>query len=944
MSVMLRVEVFSKGRDFRGEALRKSIADDLGLDCSKILISDVYSIEGVDDPGSIVSELLSDKLVQEAVVGNSVHKGCWILEVSYKPGVQDPVELSALDAIRSIGFDASSVKTSQKFVIEGVDESVANAIGKFVSNNIVQDCVIGFESAEIKLNPGKNLYVDPEIRSIGLIYADDLELMKISKDGLLSLTLDEMKAVRDYFKKIKRNPTDGELETIAQTWSEHCKHKTFNSEVEYLEDGKKKLIGNMFKETIVAATQSIKKDWLVSVFSDNAGIIRLGEGMNVAFKVETHNHPSALDPYGGAGTGIGGVIRDVLAAGKGAKPIFNTDVFCLAKPDFKGKIPEKILHPKRILKGVVSAVRDYGNRMGIPTVNGAIIFEDGYLGAPLVYCGTAGIIPEGMEKKDISQGELLVVVGGRTGRDGIHGATFSSAELDESSPSTAVQIGNAIEEKRFMDAMIMARDNGLYTYVSDCGGGGFSSAVGEMAKEIGVRVFLDRVPVKHQSMLPWEIWLSESQERMVFSVPRNFVDDFIGIFRREGSEATVIGEFTGSKKLEVYYGAKKVIDLDMKFLHDGLPHQKRKAVWNSPKLNEPIIKENENYNDALKKILSHPSVASKEWVIRQYDHEVQAATVLKPFVGAFNDGPGDASVVKPLFDSFLGVVVANGINPRYGLIDPYWMSASAIDESLRNAVAVGGNPAHTAILDNFCWGSVSSEASMGRLVRAAIACRDFALLLKLPFISGKDSLNNAFQMKGKSIVIPDTLLISAISKMDDVRKCVSMDAKKAGNIIYVVGKTYDELGGSHFYALHNQVGANVPKVRDSAPLVFDKMHFAIRSGLVRSCHDCSEGGLAVAAAEMAFSGNIGMKLGLAVVPYEGKEENFRILFSESNTRFVVEVEKGKETEFENAMNGIPFARIGQLVPDDKFIVKGIDGIEIISSSLGDLKSSWQAVI
>ncbi|MBI3034184.1 phosphoribosylformylglycinamidine synthase subunit PurL [Candidatus Woesearchaeota archaeon] len=940
---MPRIEIYPKGKDLRGESLKNALSEDLGISCKMVSVADVYTIEGVDEnqAKAIAEELLTERLVQEHFIGNKGFKGCWIIEIAYRRGVQDPVELSAMEAIAGIGIDAGSVKTSQKVIVEGIGEPDAGRIGKFLSNEIIQDCTVGYETSATKTAPLSGHSVEPRVETIDLADADETELMRISREGLLSLNIEEMKTIRDYFREIKRNPTDGELETIAQTWSEHCKHKTFNSEVEYLEDGKRQLIRNLFKETIVAATESLNKDWLVSVFSDNAGIIRFTDNVNVAFKVETHNHPSALDPYGGAGTGIGGVIRDILAAGLGAKPIFNTDVFCFAPPNYKGKIPEKILHPKRIMKGVVNAVRDYGNRMGIPTVNGAIIFHDNYLGAPLVYCGTAGIIPDGMEKKRISEGELLVVIGGRTGRDGIHGATFSSAELDEDSPSSAVQIGNAIEEKKFMDAMLEARDKGLYTFVSDCGGGGFSSAIGEMAKDTGVRVFLDRVPLKHQAMVPWEIWVSESQERMVFSVPTGNVDEFIRICRKEGTEATIIGEFTGNKRLEVYYGTKRVIDLDMEFLHQGLPKRSRKAVWKTPMLKEPDFREEKDYTPALKSILSHPSIASKEWVIRQYDHEVQAATILKPLVGAFNDGPSDAAVIKPLFDSWRGIVVSNGINPRYSLIDPYWMAASAIDEALRNAVAAGGNPAHTAILDNFCWGGVSSEESMGRLTRAAKACREFAVMLELPYISGKDSLNNAFNIERKTITIPDTLLISAVSVTDDIRKTVSMDAKKAGNSIYIVGATYDELGGSYFYGLKNETGANVPRVRDSAPIVFEKMSSAISKGLVRSCHDCSEGGIAVAAAEMAFSGDLGMKLSLAAVPYEGDKKNYKLLFSESNTRFIAEVEKGREKEFESAMKPAPTARVGELSDDRLFSVKGLDGEIAISARISELKDSWQ---
>ncbi len=936
---MLRVEVYAKGRDLRGEALQKSLAEDVSIKSSSIIFADVYSVDGAKNNEKIIDSLFSDPRVNDCFIGNRKFHDSWVIEVAYKKGVQDPSELSAVKALSEIGENVSSVKTSKKIIVKGISEDEAKRIASFIANPVIQDCVVGYQDAVI-MQDKKSIDSEKTITTVELIGKSDSQLVEISKKGLLSLNLEEMKVIRDYFSKLGRNPTDGELEAIAQTWSEHCKHKTFNSMIEYSEDGKTELIDNLFKSTIVAATKKSNKNWLVSVFKDNAGIIRFDDQNNIAFKVETHNHPSALDPYGGAGTGIGGVIRDVLGAGLGAKPIFNTDVFCFASPSYSTEIPGKILHPKRIMKGVVSGVRDYGNRIGIPTINGSIIFHDDFLGAPLVFCGTCGIIPDGLEKKKASPGELIVVVGGKTGRDGIHGATFSSAVLDEESPASAVQIGNAIEEKRVMDALLIARDKKLYTCVTDCGAGGFSSAIGEMAEDCGAFVYLEKAPLKYQSMIPWEIWVSESQERMVFSVPKQNLDEFMKVCSLEEAEATVIGEFTDSKKLVVQFNGMKLIDLDMDFLHSGIPRSRRTAVWSQSNNAEPEIAEKNDYSDVLKKLLSHPSIASKEWVIRQYDHEVQAATVVKPLTGAYNDGPSDASVVKPLFDSNKGVVVANGINPRFSLIDPYWMAASSIDEAMRNIVAAGGNPDHTAILDNFCWGSVSNE-KLGRLVRASKACHDFAVMLGVPFISGKDSLHNEFVIGKKAISIPDTLLISAISVVEDVNKCVTMDAKKSGNLIYAVGKTYDELGGSYYYALNNVIGKNVPLVRKTAKEVFEKLSSAISKGLVRSCHDCSEGGIAVCAAEMAFAGNLGISISLDKVPYEGELRNDKLLFSESNTRFIVEVEKGNESKFESAMSDTETSRIGEVTADKKFIVKGLSGDAVISSEISELKKSWQ---
>ncbi|MBT5873718.1 MAG: phosphoribosylformylglycinamidine synthase, partial [Candidatus Latescibacteria bacterium] len=478
--------------------------------------------------------------------------------------------------------------------------------------------------------------IDEHTEIVDLIGASDEELTRISRDGMLALNLDEMRVIREHFVDLGRNPTDVEIETLAQTWSEHCKHKVFNGVIEYTSSDGTELIDNLFNQTIRRATEDVRKekgpdDWCVSVFVDNAGIIRFDDQHNVVFKVETHNHPSALDPYGGANTGIGGVLRDALGTGLGAKPILNTDIFCFAPPDYAYEdLPSGVLHPKRILKGVVSGVRDYGNRMGIPTVNGAICFDDRYLGNPLVYCGTAGVIPSEFCEKEVSPGDLIVSLGGKTGRDGIHGATFSSIELDEtseSSASQAVQIGNAIEEKKVLDVILQARDLSLFSSITDCGAGGFSSAIGEMGEDTGAVVYLEKAPLKYGGLKPWEIFLSESQERMVLSVPPSHIDALLDLCLREDVEATVIGEFTGDHRLTVTYrGESRVTDretvanLDMSFLHKGVPRVARKAVWHAPVHPEPKVAETGDLTGRLLDLMAAWNIASKEWIIRQYDH------------------------------------------------------------------------------------------------------------------------------------------------------------------------------------------------------------------------------------------------------------------------------------------------------------------------------------
>ncbi|MCM8792287.1 MAG: phosphoribosylformylglycinamidine synthase subunit PurL, partial [Candidatus Omnitrophica bacterium] len=694
-------------------------------------------------------------------------------------------------------------------------------------------------------------------------------------------------------------------------------------------------------------TEELKKSWCVSVFQDNSGVIRFDEKYNVCFKVETHNHPSALEPYGGANTGIGGVIRDSLGTGLGAKPIFNTDVFCFGPPDYPfKKLPVGILHPKRIIKGVVTGIRDYGNKMGIPTINGAVLFHERFIGNPLVYCGTAGILPKNKSSKKPRIGDLIVLVGGRTGRDGIHGATFSSAELTSKSEkisSGAVQIGNPIEEKKMLDAILKARDKNLYTAITDCGGGGLSSAIGEMGKDFGVRVDLDKVPLKYEGLNYTEIWISESQERMILSVPAKNIDKFLNIFKEENVEATVIGEFTNTKRLKLFYKSELVCDLDMSFLHKGLPLQEKRAIFVLPHYQEPDFNCPKDLTEYLLKLLSHYDICSKEWIIRQYDHEVQGGSVLKPLVGVYNDGPSDASIIRPFLNSKRGIVVSCGINFRYGLIDPYWMAASCIDEALRQIIAVGGSLKRVALLDNFCWGNPDKPDRLGTLVRAAWGCYDIAKKFGIPFISGKDSLNNEYRIKNKTVSIPGTLLISAIAVMEDVSKAVSMYAKKAGDLIYIVGMTTDELGASHYYDLFGFIGNNVPRLNPrKAKLIFEALSKASSLGLIKAMHDCSEGGLAVACAEMAFAGNLGMEIFLSEVPYRSfnKRDDF-VLFSQSNSRLIVEIDKKDQREFEKILKGLPFGLIGCLNIKKEFRVYGLDGKICIETHIDRLKGAWQ---
>ena len=882
-----------------------------------------------------------------------------LLNVLFKPGVTDNVALSTQKALADLGFAVDAVATGRKYWFEtDVSDGDLDRISKRVLANDAIERVIGGPLQMDQIGAGSEYKF--QLRTVPIRTMDDDALMHLSKHGQLYLSLAEMQTIRQHWVEQQRDPTDIELETVAQTWSEHCSHKTLKGRIRYRDEHGERVFENMLKETVFGATVEIRRrlgadDWCVSVFKDNAGVVKFDDKQHVCFKVETHNHPSAIEPYGGANTGIGGVIRDPLGTGLGAKPILNTDVFCFAPPDTPfDSLPPGTLHPKAVMKGVVAGVRDYGNRMGIPTVNGAVFFDERYLGNPLVYCGTAAMIPVDKVEKEVHPGDLIVAVGGRTGRDGIHGATFSSAELTHESETIsggAVQIGNAVTEKMVMDVVLQARDKGLYHAITDCGAGGFSSAVGEMGEHTGAVVWLEKCPLKYSGLSYTEIWISEAQERMVLAVAPEHWDEFHALCAAEGVEASAIGKFGNDGHLKLTYHGETVGDVAMSFLHDGRPPVIRDAVFQPPTDRPLSGSRHSTLDSSLPAILGSLNVCSKEWIIRQYDHEVQAGSVVKPLVGIACDGPSDAAVVRPDFLSNRGVVVSNGMNPRYGDFDPYWMAAAAIDEAMRNCVAVGADPSRIAILDNFCWGNTERPETLGSLVRAALGCHDTAIAFGTPFISGKDSLNNEFSYvdadgRKQTVAIPSSLLISALGQIDDVRKCVTMDLKSPGNILFLVGVTKDEMGGSHYALVNGLTGGAVPHVDlEQAPKVFTTVHRAIQDGLLRSCHDLSEGGLAVAAAEMAFAGGLGVDIDLTPIAEAcGLTDPAVLLYSESTTRFLIEATPDAASKLEAGFAGLPLARIGTVTTSSRvqvtFAGHQVTGNRVIDADCAELKLAW----
>lgn len=984
-----RIEVAMKPgtRDAAGEAVRAQLAEDLGISPDAVRVIDVYTIHADLSPEELArvrDELLTDPVIQNGgldaplvlQMNGQLAEPVVVAEVGFRPGVTDNAGRSAREGIqdtlgRPLG-DGAAVFKSTQYVFSGLDPlTCERAVADLLANGLIERWVIqpraamGAIPAEGWLGlPIVTDRSEAEVRPVDLEVSDDA-LMALSRDGMLALELAEMQAIRDHYRDpavqaaraargLPACPTDIELEVYAQTWSEHCKHKIFAAAVAYTdENGQTRMIDGLFQSFVKATTDKVaeKVDWLVSVFHDNAGLIRFDADHLFALKAETHNSPSALDPYGGAMTGIVGVNRDILGAGMGCRPIFNTDVFCFASPFFAGEIPPRLMHPRRVFRGVHQGVKDGGNESGIPTINGAIVFHERFLGKPLVFCGTGGLIPATVagkpsHEKKARPGDLIVMCGGRIGKDGIHGATFSSEELHEGSPATAVQIGDPITQKKMGDFLLEARDLGLFSCITDNGAGGLSSSLGEMAREPGgAEIHLDRAPLKYPGLAPWEIFLSEAQERMSLAVPPEHEAAFLALAAKREVEATVLGTFTDSGRLECLYEGALIGSLDMAFLHDGVPRMHLEARWEPPQVIAPAPVTRTDWAGALKEVLAAPNVCSKEPFVRMYDHEVLAQSVLKPFQGESDDGPGNAGVIRPVPGSNRGIAVACGICPKYSDFDTYDMMACAIDEAVRNLVAVGGRLGTIAGLDNFCWPDpVQSEKTpdgafkMAQLVRCCQALYDVCVAYDIPLISGKDSMKNDYRIGETKISIPPTVLFTAAAVIDDVTRCVSMDVKEPGDLVYLVGTTKNELGGSEFYSLIGEAGGTAPRVNPAnARKRYQRLSKAIAAGLVASCHDVSDGGLGCALAETAFAGGLGLDVSLRGIAADTPEI---ALFSETQSRFVVTVAQLNAEAFEAAMKGARLYRIGKVIPEPSVCVD-LPGGQSLNAPLDELKAAWQ---
>ncbi len=1001
-----RVEVTPKSlaglKDTRGESIRRQLASDHGLEISEVRSITGYLVKGNFNEThheKMVSDLFCDPIIEHGVVNQYILNDSSIfpqkpdvaIQIGFKPGVTDNAAQAGLDGLKTLfpseAKDAE-VSTTMTYIFYGISDDVdCQWLANQLHNPMIERAVISDQISCVNSQWPTLDFPDPPVNVFGTPSTIDLEvddkiLIEISEKGLLALNLEEMQTIQAHYRdpvvRVTREkkglppsaPTDVELECLAQTWSEHCKHKIFSANIHHIdtETGEDSHIDSLFKTHIMKPTFDIaeKVDWLLSLFHDNSGVIEWNPEWSLCIKAETHNSPSALDPFGGAMTGIVGVNRDILGTGLGARPIANTDVFCFGPPNYEGEIPEGLFHPSRVFRGVHAGVRSGGNESGIPTVNGAIVFEERYLGKPLVYCGTVGIMPrrlaDGRESHDKtpSPGDVIYMVGGRVGSDGIHGATFSSLELTEESPSSAVQIGDPITQKKMVDMLLKARDDGLLQVTTDNGAGGLSSSIGEMAELTGgAKVDLSSIPLKQAGLSSWEILVSESQERMTVGVSPKDCEEFEKLASLHEVEATAVGTFTDSGDFHILHGEHSVALLPIEFLHDGVPQLQLESEWTPPINEEPSYPEvnASSMGGVLSRLLARPNIASKEWWVRSYDHEVIAQTVIKPFCGVNHDAPGDAAVIAPIHGETQGAVISCGIIPRYSDIDTYAMVAGCIDEAVRNAVCVGVDLDRMAGLDNFCWpDSVESEKTpdgrykLAQLVRANRALDDVCRAYQLPCISGKDSMKNDVIMNGKKISVPPTLLFTLLGNHEDVRKAVSSDFKNSGDIIYLLGQTHQELGASELVTMFRDecgggIGGRVPAIDTTRNLaLYRDLTAAMRQELVVSAHDCSDGGFAVALAEACFGADAGCTVDISEIFNDNNElDKWGALFGESLGRILVSVKAEHSAEFEAAMVSNACFRLGEVGIGDEINIS-VSSETILQASMSALKQSWQATL
>jgi len=982
----IRIEVFYQDKEFRGDVICNKLKN-LGFKLKKVYITDNYLINAniSENQSVIIAKSLIQSVTQSYNINSPYFPNSfnYAIEIGFLPGVTDNVAHTVRESIEdslTISLDPkSSVFTSKTFFFDGdITEDEIIKIAMEQHNPLIHRIkILSYNKYKENNGMGVELPIvqisnSSAVTEVNLDIPND-ELEYLGREGIpekdnkkrrgpLALDIFSLTSIKKYFKTIeKRNPTDIELESIAQTWSEHCKHTIFASKLDDIDEG-------IYKEYIKNATLEIKRkkgdrDFCVSVFEDNSGGIKFDENFIISDKVETHNSPSALDPFGGAITGIVGVNRDAIGFGLGAKPIANRFGFCFANPSdknplFREKNKESmLLSPRRIMEGVIYGVNVGGNHSGIPTPQGFLYFDDRYKGKPLVFVGTIGLLPATVNgissvEKRAMPGDYIIVVGGRVGRDGIHGATFSSEALSSGSPATAVQIGDPITQKKLSDAIIKeARDKGLYSSITDNGAGGLSCSVAEMARESGgFEVELDNVPLKYPGLAPWQIWISESQERITLSVPPENLDEFLQLMNKRGIEASVIGIFTNSNRAIVKNHGKIVLDLDLDFLHNGLPPRALTTTYSKKTNPFPEFPEPEKPEKVFHDMISRLNTSSFEFISSQYDHEVQANSVIKPLQGKGRIN-GNTTVIRPIFDSIKGVVLSQSLYPSYSDIDTYWMAACSIDTAIRNIISVGGTLEHLALLDNFCWCDSNNPERLGQLKDAAKACYDFAVSYGTPFISGKDSMFNDFKGYNENfeqifISIPPTLLISSIGIMENVYKSQTIDFKFADDIIYIIGETYDELGGSEYLAYMGEIlsgskyiGTKIPRVDpDQNKKIYKSFEQAMDRELISSSISIEQGGLGLALSKSAMSGMLGFEIHLSNLPVREKLRCDYLLYSESQGRLLVSVDPKKTKKFEDIFKGLSIGKIGKILNSKDIIIRGWNNEVLINTDVETLRS------
>ncbi len=1001
MSVLVEVGLRAGLTDAAGRAAAQKIRAHLGIPVREVRVRRLYRIEpGLSRPEAELAcrELFADPIIQDFSIDAPLEAEPFdqSILVAFRPGVTDNEGRTAAAALAEVlagaapGADGSgagpaaagllpvqpTVQTATRYLLSGVSREEAERIAReLLANELIEQAVLQdyaawrAEGARIPSAEVRDAHC-PQVAEIDL-EVSEAELERLSRERVLALSAAEMAAIRDYYRDpvrceerrargLSARPTDAELEALAQTWSEHCHHKVFNGEILYTSaDGTPRTIRSLFRTYIRATTEKLASPWLVSVFSDNAGVIRFNERLCLAYKVETHNSPSALDPYGGAMTGIVGVNRDPFGTGLGAHLIANVWGYCLGDPFYKGELPRGLLHPARVRDGVHRGVIEGGNQSGIPFARGWELFEQRFMGKPLVFCGTLGELPPAIggtdaAAKKVLPGDAVVMVGGRVGKDGIHGATFSSEELHAGSPVQAVQIGDPITQKRMTDMLLEARDRLLYRGLTDNGAGGLSSSVGEMAQlSGGCEIDLARVPLKYAGLDPWEILVSEAQERMTVAVPPDKLHAFLELARRRGVEATELGSFTSSGRFHVRYGERTVAFLELDFLHRGDPPYRLEARLEPKSYEEPtpVVP---NHGQALREMLSRLNLCSGESKARQYDHEVQGRSVIKPFGGCFLDVPTDATVLLAEYGGREGIVLAEGVNPFYSDIDAYGMAAAAVDLAVRRVVSAGGDPDFVSGLDNFCWPNVvkahmpERAHKLAQLVRACEGLADACIALGVPLISGKDSMSNDCTLTDPPISIPPTLLVSVLGRIEDVQQAVTVDPKSPGDLLYLLGETRRELGASEFLRYYGEKTRGRAYVGNTGPVfdgpsaraLYGKLHKAMRKGLVRSCHAPALGGLAAALARKALAGGWGLEVDLAAVPGDPGDD-IGALYAESCGRFLVTVAPGFASDFERALQGSACARIGTVSSGSRLLLRGREGKIIARENLQTLRRHWK---